>query len=95
MLSDENPGGKCRAPLSFGGSPVNIFPYVEAVDRVFKQAVDAGDKVEMPLSDMFWGGRWGSLTDPFGHSRSSATHKKNANPKELRRRGQEEMAKWA
>jgi PhnB protein len=95
MLSDEMPGGKCRAPQSLGGSPVNIFLYVEEVDRVFKQAVDAGAKVEMPLADMFWGDRWGSLTDPFGHSWSLATHKEDVNPDELRRRGQEEMAKWA
>ena len=95
MLSDEMPGGKCRAPQSLGGSPVNIFLYVEDVDRVFKQAVDAGAKVEMPLADMFWGDRWGSLTDPFGHSWSLATHKEDVKPDELRRRGQEEMAKWA
>jgi PhnB protein len=95
MLSDEMPGGKCRAPQSLGGSPVNIFLYVEDVDRVFKQAVDAGAKVDMPLADMFWGDRWGSLTDPFGHSWSLATHKEDVKPDELRRRGQEEMAKWA
>jgi PhnB protein len=95
MLADEMPGGKCRAPQSLGGSPVNIFLYVEEVDRVFKQAVDAGAKVEMPLADMFWGDRWGSLTDPFGHSWSLATHKEDVKPDELRRRGQEEMAKWA
>jgi len=95
MLSDEMPGGKCRAPLSLGGSPVNIFLYVEDVDRVFKRAVDAGGKVEMPVADMFWGDRWGSLTDPFGHSWSLATHKEDVKPDELRRRGQEEMAKWA
>lgn len=54
-LSDELPGGKCHSPQSLGGSLVNTFLYVEDVDRVFKQAVDAGGKVEMPLSDMFWG----------------------------------------
>jgi len=95
MLSDEMPGGKCRGPLSLGGSPVNIFLYVEDVDRVFKQAVDAGAKVEMPLADMFWGDRWGSLSVPFGHSWSLATHKEDVQPEELHRRGKEEMAKWA
>jgi uncharacterized glyoxalase superfamily protein PhnB len=84
---------KCRAQAQ--RSPVNIFLYVEDVDRVFKQALNAGAKVEMPLDDMFWGDRFGSLIDPFGHSWSLATHKEDVNPDELRRRGQEEMAKWA
>jgi len=95
MLGDEMPGGKCRAPQSLGGSPVNIFLYVEDVDRVFKQAVDAGAKVDMPVADMFWGDRFGSLVDPFGHSWSLATHKEDVSADELRKRGQEEMAKWA
>ncbi len=95
MLSDEMPGGKCRAPKSLGGSPVNIFLYVEDVDRVFKQAVEAGARVEMPVADMFWGDRWGSLTDPFGHSWSLATHKEDLTEDELRRRAQEAMAKMA
>jgi PhnB protein len=95
MLADEMPGGKCRAPKSLGGSSVKIFLYVEDVDRVFKQAIDAGAKVEMPVADMFWGDRSGSLIDPFGHSWSLATHKEDVSPDELRRRGQEEMAKWA
>jgi PhnB protein len=95
MLADEMIGGRCRAPQSLGASTVNIFLYVEDVDRVFKKAVKAGAKVEMPLTDMFWGDRFGSLTDPFGHSWSLATHKEDVNPEELRRRGEEEMAKWA
>jgi len=35
------------------------------------------------------------VTDPFGHSWSLATHKVDLKPDELRRRGEEEMAKWA
>ena len=30
-------------------------------------AVAAGATVTMPLADMFWGDRYGQVTDPFGH----------------------------
>jgi PhnB protein len=94
MLADEMSGGKCLSPKSLGGSSVKIFLYVEDVDRIFKQAIEAGAKVEMPVADMFWGDRLGSLIDPFGHFWMLATHKEDVSPDELRRRGQEEMAKW-
>lgn len=38
----------------------------ETVDAAWKRAVDAGCTVEMPLQDMFWGDRWGSMSDHFG-----------------------------
>jgi PhnB protein len=35
---------------------------------MWKRAIEAGAKVDMPLDNMFWGERYGQLTDPFGHS---------------------------
>ena len=93
MLSDEMPQGCCRSPQALGGTPVNIFLYVKDVDKFFSQAVTAGAKVAMPLSDMFWGDRFGQVTDPFGHSWSLATHKEDVPPKELEKRAKEAMAK--
>jgi PhnB protein len=95
MLGDEMPSGGCRSPQSLGGSTVNIFLYVEDVDSVFNQAVSAGGKVEMPVTDMFWGDRFGKLTDPFGHSWSLATHKEDVAPEEMGKRAQAAMAKMA
>jgi PhnB protein len=94
MLSDEMPGWS-RSPQSLGGTAVNIFLYVKDVDGVFNRAVAAGAKVAMPLSDMFWGDRYGQVTDPFGHSWSLATHKEDVPPEELRKRAQAAMAKMA
>lgn len=37
----------------------------EEAERVFN-ALAAGGKVEMPMSDMFWGAYFGSLADKFG-----------------------------
>src|SRR5215472_12276872 len=72
MISDEMGGN--RSAKSVGGSPVGLFLYVENVDNTFKQAVAAGGKADQQPTDMFWGDRYGKLTDPFGHSWSVATH---------------------
>ncbi len=92
MLSDEMQGGDCRSPQSLGGTAVNIFLYVKEVDQVFDQAVSAGAKVAMPLADMFWGDRFGQVTDPFGHSWSLATHREDVPLEELRKRHETAMA---
>jgi PhnB protein len=91
MLADEMPQSGCRAPKSLGGTTCNIFLYVQDVDAAFKKAVAAGAKVEMPVADMFWGDRYGKLSDPFGHSWSMATHKEDVAPAEMQKRMQAAM----
>lgn len=88
MLNDEFPEMGGLGPLSLGGTPVTVHIYVEDVDTVFNQAVAAGAKVRMPLADMFWGDRYGVLTDPFGHNWSLAAHKEDLTPEELSKRAQ-------
>lgn len=45
---------------------INLEPDTRAeTDRLFK-ALAEGGKVAMPMTDMFWGAYWGSLTDRFG-----------------------------
>ncbi len=94
MIADEMPRGS-RSPQSLGGSSVGIFLYVEDVDSVFKRAVEAGAKTEMPPQDMFWGDRYGKLTDPFGHQWALATHIEDIQPQEMEKRAREAMAKMA
>ena len=88
FLADEFPGMASMGPHSIGGTPVTIHVYVEDVDTVFNQAVAAGAQVRMPLADMFWGDRYGLITDPFGHSWSLATHKEDLTPEEIEKRSQ-------
>ena len=45
----------------------------------------------MPVADQFWGDRMGTLTDPFGHSWSIATHVEDVAPEEMARR----MSAWS
>jgi len=84
MLADEHQGAE--SPQSLGGSTCGIFLYVKDVDTVFNQAVAAGARTDMPLADMFWGDRYGRVTDPFGHQWSLATHKEDVAPAEMQKR---------
>jgi uncharacterized glyoxalase superfamily protein PhnB len=52
------------------------------VDASFKRAVDAGAKATMPPTDMFWGDRFASVSDPFGQRWSIATRVKEMTPEQ-------------
>lgn len=93
MLSDEMPGQDCRSPQAYGGTPVAFYVYVEDVDAAFDRAVAAGATVKMPVEDMFWGDRIGSVTDPSGHVWTLATHVEEVSPEEMEERGREFMQK--
>jgi len=93
MLNEEFPEYGGLSPLSVGGSGVTIHIYTEDVDAAFDRAVDAGAKVTMPLMDQFWGDRYGTITDPFGHKWSLATHVKDMSPEETQRAQEQAMAK--
>ncbi|MGH9348612.1 MAG: VOC family protein [Vicinamibacterales bacterium] len=84
MLSEEMQGSK--SPASLGGTPVSLFIYVRDVDAAFAKAIAAGATAKAPLADMFWGDRWGILTDPFGHEWQLATHVEDVAPDEMQRR---------
>jgi PhnB protein len=92
MLSDPFPQATVKPPTVLGGTSVAIFMYVEDVDATFQQAVDAGATVTMPLDDMFWGDRFGSVTDPYGHTWSLATHVEDVPPEQMADRAKEAMA---
>jgi uncharacterized glyoxalase superfamily protein PhnB len=55
-----------------------------------------GSKVShMPMQDMFWGDRFGKVTDPFGHKWGLAMHIEDVAPEEIGRRAKEFFAKAA
>ena len=54
--------------------------------RLYKQAIDAGGTEVKPLQDQFYGDRSGTLTDPFGHVWTVATHKEDVTPEEIEKR---------
>jgi PhnB protein len=86
MLADEVPAMGIRSPQTLGGAGVSILLYVEDVDARFNQAVAAGATAVRPLQDQFYGDRSGTLTDPFGHVWTIATHNEDVPPEEIDRR---------
>ena len=95
MLSDAFPGSTLSPPRELGGTNASIFMYVEDVDAVVKQAVDAGATVTTEVEDQFWGDRFGTVTDPFGHVWSIATHVEDVPPEEMAERAKQAMAQMA
>jgi len=83
MLVDEMPQHGALGPKSLKGSPVAIHLYVEDADSFAARAVMAGAKMTMPVTDMFWGDRYGQFEDPFGHRWSVATQKRKVTPQEM------------
>jgi PhnB protein len=86
MLADAYPAMGYNSPKSLGGSPVSLMVYVEDVDTVFNQAVEAGATVKEAVTDKFYGDRSGSLIDPFGHVWHVATHKEDVSMEEMEKR---------
>jgi len=95
MLSDPMPQATTRPPSEVGGTTAGVFLYVEDVDAVVKKAVDAGATITMEVADQFWGDRFGSIKDPFGHIWSVATHVEDVPPAEMAQRAKEAMAAMA
>lgn len=88
MIADEYPEMGYKGPQSIGGSSVSLLIYVENVDAVFNQAVDAGATVKEKLTDKFYGDRMGTVVDPFGHVWHLGTHIEDVSPEEMERRAQ-------
>ena len=86
MLADEFPEQGHKGPKAYGGTSVSLLLYVPDVDSTFRQAIEAGAKEVRPVENQFWGDRMGTLTDPFGHMWSLATHVEEVGPDELERR---------
>ena len=74
MLADAFPdmGGKAE--------PASLWIYTDGVDQAWKRATDAGCTVKMPLSDMFWGDRMGTVVDKWGIRWSLAQRIKEMTP---------------
>jgi PhnB protein len=82
-------------PQPGGTNPAFLHIYTADVDAVFRRAVDAGARVEMEVQDMFWGDRYGKLTDPYGQQWSIATHTEDVSSEEMARRQHAFFAKAA
>jgi PhnB protein len=82
-LNDEAVAMGLKSAKTLGASPVTLQLNVEDANGAFKRATDAGATVKMPLMDMFWGDRYGQVSDPFGYDWGISQRIKDLTPEEL------------
>ncbi len=92
MLSPENQAMGTRGAKTLGGSPVSLYLLTEDVDKTVAKAVKLGATLRVPVADMFWGDRSGTIIDPEGNSWMVATHKAEPTPKEMAKKMKEMMS---
>jgi len=96
MMGDEMQSKDApKSAETLGACPMHLFVYVHDADATFRQAVAAGAQVTMPMADMFWGDRSGSLKDPFGYEWIIATHKQDLSKEEIRQNAEAFFAQFA
>jgi len=88
MMGEESPQQSCQSANTLGGSPVSFYLYVENVDQAFRRALEAGAASRMPVQEMFWGDRAGTVQDPFGYSWTLASHTRDLTPQEIQQGAQ-------
>jgi len=79
-------------PFVRGNLPVVLNLYVPDADLMWAQALSAGCQVVMPLSDQFWGDRYGHVRDPFGFVWAIASRKEDLTPEEMQERAAKAFA---
>jgi PhnB protein len=92
MLADAFPEMGAKSAKAIGDTPVTIMVYVEDVDGVFANAINAGAKEVEAVTDRFYGDRSGQFLDPFGHRWSVASHVEDVPPDEMEKRAAQMMA---
>jgi PhnB protein len=86
MFGEECPAWGNKSPHAVGGVSSGLMIYVPDCDAVFDAAVAAGATVVKPLTNQFYGDRSGTVTDPFGHMWTVATHVEDVEPAEMQKR---------
>jgi uncharacterized glyoxalase superfamily protein PhnB len=75
--------------------PTSMWIYSAGVDAAFERAVAAGAKVLMPVHDMFWGDRLGTVADKWGNRWSFAQRVKDLTPDEMRKASEAAAAEFS
>jgi PhnB protein len=92
MLADSFPHASTTPPSDAGATTASIVMYVEDVDAVVSKAVDGGATIIEEVEDKFWGDRFGTIRDPFGHVWSIGTHVEDVSPQEMAERAKSAIA---
>lgn len=84
FVAEEIPAWGALSPKTLKGSPVSIQLYVEDADAFAARAIAASARETMPITEMFWGDRYGQIEDPFGHRWAIATHVRDVTSDDMR-----------
>jgi PhnB protein len=95
FLTDESPEMGTKSPQTLGGTAASLYLYVDDVDKAFQRAIDAGGKTAMPVADMFWGDRFGSFADPYGHTWGLSTRTQDLTEQEIEKAAKDFYAQMA
>ena len=95
MLGPENPDRAMRSAKTLGGSAVTLYLTVENADKVVAKAIKLGASVVMPVMDMFWGDRCGTVADADGNTLMIATHVSEPTPAEMKKKMKEQAGAQA
>lgn len=79
FINDVFPG------MGVGAHPTELWLYSEKADELFARAAAAGFTTVMPMSDMFWGDRTGTLQDRWGNRWTVARRVKVLTPEQLKK----------
>ena len=74
--------------------PTKLWLYTPGVDAAFQRAVAAGCTVKMPLMDMFWGDRTGTVADRWGNVWNLAEHTRDLSPEQMKKEEEAVTAQW-
>ncbi len=92
MLGPEDPRRGTRSAKTIGGSPVTLYLTAENVDQVVAKALKLGATSVMPVTDMFWGDRCGTVLDPDGNAWMIGTHVGEPTPQEMKAKMKEQVS---
>ena len=95
FINDSMSKTPAQLPGDGVSNPMFIHLYVPDADAIYNRAVKAGARVDMPIQDMFWGDRYGKLTEPFGQQWGIATHIEDVAPEEIKHRQEAFFSKAA
>jgi uncharacterized glyoxalase superfamily protein PhnB len=88
FVLDEFPEQHALSPTTLGGTPVALHLYVSRVDDAFARAVAAGMTAEIPVTDFFWGERYGQVRDAYGHVWGLASRIEDVSPQDIAARAE-------
>lgn len=83
LVSQEIAALDALAPSTIGGTPLLLTLETADPDDLARRAVFAGATVEAPVTEMFFGERYGRVVDPDGHRWALTTKREQYTPEDI------------